>query len=61
MATMKEDFVAKYQTTTDADVEEVTLSAGDEVTVVQQWDNNLVLIKDGDGHYHNLPQDKVDA
>jgi NADPH-dependent curcumin reductase CurA len=60
MATFKEDFTAKYQTTKDADIEETTFAAGDEVSSVQTWDD-YVLVKDDDGHFYNVPKDKIDA
>lgn len=60
MATVNEDFTAKYQTTKDADIEETGFSAGDEVEIVQTWDE-YVLIKDDDGHLYNVPKDKIDA
>lgn len=62
MATIKEDVTLKYQTTKDGDVEEVSFGAGDDVDVVQTWDNApYVLIKNSDGHYFNVPKDKIDA
>jgi hypothetical protein len=60
MATFKEDFTAKYQTTKDADIEETTFSTGDSVKLVQTWDD-YVLIKDDDGHFYNIPKDKIEA
>lgn len=59
MATFNADHTAKYQTTTDADIEETSFDSGTEVSVVQKWDNGFVLIKDDDGRYYNVPQDKI--
>lgn len=61
MATIKEDITLKLQTTKDGDIEETSFSAGDEVEVVETWKNaGYVLIKDGDGHFYNIPADKLD-
>ena len=50
------------ETTVDGDMEETSFSSGDEVEVVQKWDEApFVLIKDDDGHFYNIPADKLDA
>ena len=59
MATFKEDFVGKYQTTTDGDIEETNFSEGDEVEIVDTWSNH-VLVKDDDDHYYNVPKDIIE-
>jgi len=59
MATINADITLKYQTTTDGDVEETSFSSGDEVVVVQTWETHY-LIKDDDGHFYNIPKDKID-
>ena len=60
MASIKEDITLKYQTTKDGDVEETSFSAGDDVEVVQEWgEAPFVLIKDDDGHYYNVPKEKL--
>jgi len=62
MASIKEDVTLKFQTTVDGDIEETSFSAGDDVDVVQKWDGlPYVLIKDGDGHFYNIPADKIDG
>ena len=62
MATIKEEITLKFQTTVDGDIEETSFSAGDDVDVVQKWDGlPYVLTKDGDGHFYNIPADKIDA
>ena len=33
--------------------------AGDEVEILETWEHHY-LIKDDDGHYYNVPKDKVD-
>ncbi len=58
MATFNEDTTLKFQTTTEEDIEETEFSAGDEVELVETWDN-YYLIKDDDGHFYNVAKDKV--
>jgi len=61
MASIKEDITLKYQTTKDGDIEETSFSSGDSVDIVQKWDKApFVLIKDDDGHFYNIPSDKLD-
>ena len=50
MATISQDITLKFVTTKDADMEEVEFSTGDEVEVLETWDNHY-LIKDDDGHF----------
>lgn len=59
MAKMKEAVTLKFQTTKDAEVEETSFNAGDEVKIVQEWGNGF-LIRGSDGHYYNVPKDKID-
>lgn len=59
MATVKSDFAAKFQTTKDGDIEETQFKRGDEVSLVQTWDQ-FVLIRDAHGHFYNVPKDKIE-
>ena len=59
MATIKEEITLKFQTTKDGDIEETSFSAGDEVSVIQEWAHHF-LIKDDDGHFYNVAKDKID-
>lgn len=59
MASIKEDFTAKYQTTTDTDEETTEFAAGDAVYVVKEWERHY-LIRDDDGHYYNIEKDKIE-
>lgn len=59
MATVKSNFVAKLQTSKNAEMEETAFSSGDSVTVVQTWDN-FYLIKDDDGHFYNVRKDLIE-
>ena len=62
MATIKEDVTLKYQTTVDGDVEETSFSAGDDIHVVERWDEaGYALIKDDDGHFYNIPLSKIEG
>jgi hypothetical protein len=55
MATVKEAFTCKYQSTTSAGIEEATFSPGDEVEVVKEWSNDMCLVRDADGVVFNVP------
>lgn len=55
MATIKEDIVLKYQVTKDGDVVDTSFAQGDKVDVISKWTNHY-LIKDGDGHFYNIPK-----
>jgi hypothetical protein len=59
MATVKQDFTAKFQTSKDTDMEETAFHAGDTVTVVQTWDK-FFLIKDENNHYYNVGKDNIE-
>ncbi|MEZ4272588.1 MAG: hypothetical protein R3C68_14515 [Myxococcota bacterium] len=62
MPTINEDITLKYQTTKDGDMEETSFSSGDEVEIIQTWSEApFCLIKDADGHFYNIPKDKVDS
>ncbi|HSI05634.1 MAG: hypothetical protein ACAI38_11505 [Myxococcota bacterium] len=59
MAKMKEAVTLKFQTTKDAEVEQTSFKPGDEVKIVQEWGNSI-LVRAADGHYYNVPKDKID-
>lgn len=59
MAKMKEAVTLKFQTTKDAEVEATNFKQGDEVKIVQEWGNRF-LVRASDGHYYNVPKDKID-
>lgn len=54
MATVKEAFTAKHQGNKNAAVEEVSFSAGEEVQVLKEWQNDACLIKSSDGKVFNV-------
>ena len=59
MAKIKENIALKFQTTKDAEVEETSFKAGEEVKLVHEWGNRF-LVRASDGHYYNIPKDKID-
>lgn len=54
MATVKEAFTAKHQGSKNAAVEEVSFSAGEEVQVLKEWQNEACLIKSSEGKVFNV-------
>jgi len=59
MASITEDVSLKFMTTKDGDLEETSFSAGDEVEIVETWDEYF-LIKCDDGHFYNVAKNKVE-
>ena len=45
MATVKEAFTCKYQSTKNSGIEEASFSPGDEVEVVKEWSNEMCLVR----------------
>ena len=60
MATVKEAFSFKYQSTKNSGIEEASFSAGDEVEVVKEWSNDTCLVRNGDGVVFNVPKKNLD-
>lgn len=60
MATVKEAFTYKYQSTKNSEIEEFEFSPGDEVEVVKEWSNDMCLVKNGDGVVFNVPTKNLD-
>ena len=54
MATVKEAFTAKYQGSKSAPVDEISFTAGEEVQVLKEWQNEACLIKKSDGKVFNV-------
>ena len=51
----------RYRVETPTDIEDVEFSAGDEVEVVEKWDDaGFWLVKDDDGHFYNVKTDQLD-
>ena len=60
MASVKEAFTCKYQSTTSAGIEEAAFSPGDEVEVIQEWSNDMCLVRNADGVVFNVPKKNLD-
>jgi hypothetical protein len=58
MASITKPLTLKHQSNLSEDVEDVTFSPGDSVTVLKEWDQSL-LVKNGDGKLFNVPKDSV--
>ena len=54
--TLKEDAVFKHQANLGEDLEEVELPAGQELQVLQEWDDHY-LAKDDDGKLFNVAKE----
>ena len=59
MARLNSDFVARYQTTLDEEVEETAFEAGDEVRIMATWKHHY-LVKDNEGHFYNIPRQLIE-
>ena len=60
MATVKEAFSFKYQSTKNSGIEEASFSAGEDVEVVKEWSNDMCLVRNGDGVVFNVPKKNLD-
>jgi hypothetical protein len=58
MASITKPLTLKHQPNLSEDVEDVTFSAGDSITVLKEWDTSF-LVKNGDGKLFNVPKDAV--
>jgi hypothetical protein len=58
MAKLTKALTLKHQSNLSEDLEEVSLGAGDTVTVLKEWDG-FYLVKNGDGKLFNVPKDAV--
>ena len=57
--TMKADATLRFQSNLGEEVQEVELSAGDELAVLQEWETAW-LVKDADGHLFNVKKELAD-
>ena len=60
MAKFKQDTTLKLITTKTGDIEEIKFAQGDAVTISQTWDK-FYLVKDENGHYYNVPKERIEA
>ena len=58
MASIAQDVIVYHQLQKDSAPEEVTLSAGDAVDIVREWQSRY-LIKASDGKLFNIPKEFV--
>jgi hypothetical protein len=59
MATIKQATTLKHQANLGEGVEEVAFQAGEEVTVLKEWESHY-LVKNAQGRLFNVPKDRVD-
>jgi len=59
MAKCRVALTLKLQTNKQADIETRELQAGDVVTITHTFEA-VVLIRDAEGHYYNVPKDKIE-
>ncbi len=58
MASITTALTLKHQSNLSEDVEDVSFSAGDTITVLKEWDTSF-LVKNGDGKLFNVPKAAV--
>ena len=58
MASITKALTLKHQSNLSEDVEEVAFAAGDDVTILKEWDRSY-LVKNDDGKLFNVPKDAV--
>ncbi len=59
MARCKTDLTLKLQLNKQAEIETRELKAGDPVTISQAF-AAVYLIRDAEGHYYNVPKEKIE-
>jgi hypothetical protein len=59
VATLKQATVLKHQSNLGEGVEEVTFRAGEEVTVLKEWQQSC-LVKNAAGKIFNVPKELVE-
>jgi hypothetical protein len=59
MATIRQATTLKHQSNLGEGVEDVAFEAGEEVTVLKQWENHY-LVKNGKGQLFNVPKDQLE-
>jgi hypothetical protein len=58
MATIKRDLTLKHQANLGEEAADVAFAAGDEVTLLKEWDERY-LVKNDAGQIFNVPKDDV--
>lgn len=59
MATLKQATVLKHQSNLGEGIEEVAFEAGEEVTILKEWQQSF-LVKNAAGRLFNVPQELVE-
>jgi hypothetical protein len=59
MPTIRQATTLKHQSNLGEGVEEVAFEAGEEVTVLKEWESHY-LVKNGKGQLFNVPKDRVE-
>ena len=59
MATLKQATVLKHQSNLGEGVEEVSLRAGEEVTILKEW-QQAYLVKNAAGQLFNVPKELIE-
>ena len=57
--TLKEAVTLRHQSNLGEDLEEMAFEAGEELTILKEWENSL-LVKDGDGKHFNVKKGLVE-
>lgn len=60
MATLKQASSLKHQSNLGEEVEEVSFSAGEQVTLLKKWADSY-LVKNDAGQLFNIPKDQIEA
>jgi hypothetical protein len=59
MPTIRQATTLKHQSNLGEGVEEVAFEAGEEVTVLKEWESHY-LVKNGKGQLFNVPKDQLE-
>lgn len=60
MATLKQASSLKHQSNLGEEVEEVSFTAGEQVTLLKEWADSY-LVKNDAGQLFNIPKDQIEA
>ncbi|MBW2240861.1 MAG: hypothetical protein JRH01_02660 [Deltaproteobacteria bacterium] len=60
MATLKQASSLKHQANLGEEIEEISFSSGEEVTVLKEWSDSY-LVKNDAGQLFNIPKDQVET
>lgn len=60
MATLKQASSLKHQSNLGEEVEEISFTAGEQVTLLKEWADSY-LVKNDAGQLFNIPKDQIEA